>query len=294
MNRVAENVSNCRMPLGLLSSLRGEQLAGIAPLLFSAAAADVAESLGEGGDVVDHPEAMHHRVEHAGAAEIHRPRRARVGHGRAAVGGDDLSVRQRGHPVDAAAQLIEHGELADAPGDELELLALLARHGVAGRRVLEEKRLEARVEQQRQRDAAVAIGIDAEQRQRGAEGPFLLEQFRSDRTQALEGVAEALEVAPQIAGDEVAQLAQVGADELLGENEDVVLQQPEELLPRCSSPSSSGAVRATSCDICSRVSLTQRPKMRYLSVSPRARPVWASMALMRRGMLAKWRARSIE
>ena len=64
--------------------------------------------------------------------------------------------------------------------------------------------------------------------------------------------------------------------------------------PRCSSPSRSAAARPASWFICSRVSLTQRPKMRYFSVSPRARPACVSRALMRRGIVEKCRARSNE
>ena len=45
----------------------------------------------------------------------------------------------------------------------------------------------------------------------------------------VEPVAELLEIAMQVTGHERAKLAQVGTDELLGEDQNVVLEKTEEL-----------------------------------------------------------------
>src|SRR4029077_8855392 len=97
---------------------------------------------------------------------------------------------------------------------------------VLHRRHVEEERLEARIEQQRRGDPLFRAG--AEERQRGAERRVVLLEIAHDRAQALEAVAERLEVAPQVAGEERTKLAEVGADELIGQDQDVVLEQAEE------------------------------------------------------------------
>ena len=54
-----------QVPLGdgVELALEEQHLPVRAHLLLAAAAADVAERLREGGDVVDHPEAVHHRID---------------------------------------------------------------------------------------------------------------------------------------------------------------------------------------------------------------------------------------
>ena len=207
-------------------ALEEQHLAVRADLLFASAAADVAERLGEIGDVVDQAEAMHHRIDDAGAPEIHRARRPRIRRG-ALVGGDDLLVRRHGHHRDAAPQLIEDGELAQTPGDELELFAVFARHRRLNRVLVEQEVLKPSVEQQRHRNGLIVVR--KKQRQRGAEGPVALQQVDGDLTHPLDGVAERLEVASQISVHERPQLAQIRPDELLGENQNVVGEQPEKL-----------------------------------------------------------------
>ena len=123
--------------------------------------------------------------------------------------------------------MIEDGEFAQPPGDELELLAIFARHGRQDGVLLEEEVLEAGVEQERDRDAL--FGRGAEERQRRTEGTVPLEEVEGNLAHPLDRVAKGLEIAPQVAGDERTQLAEVGPDELLGEDEDIVGQQTEEL-----------------------------------------------------------------
>ena len=162
-----------------------------------------------------------------GRAEIERPRRLRVRRAVAPIGRDDVAVGRRRHPDDRAAQLIEHRELADAAADELELLAVFARQHVLDHGMLEDEFLEPGVEKQGHRDSL--IGVRAEQRQRRSHDPVALQQIGGGGAETLERVAERLEIAAQVAGDERAQLPQIGADELLGEDEHVVLKEPEEL-----------------------------------------------------------------
>ncbi len=109
----------------------------------------------------------------------------------------------------------------------MQLLTVFAGDRVLHSRVIEEERFEAGIEQQREGDAL--IGIHAEQRQGRAKRALFLQQVRGGDSQFLHGIAEALEIAAQVAGHEAAQLAQIGTDELLGQDQHVVLQQTEEL-----------------------------------------------------------------
>ena len=217
------------VPLGdrLQLALEQQHLPVGVDLFLPAAAADVAQGLGEVGDVVDEAEAVDHRIDDAGPAEVERPRRARVVRGRPLVGRHHLAVGCRVHPDDGAAQLIEHRELANAPRDQLELLAILAIDRVLHDRVIEEERLEERIEQKRDGDSLI-VGT-AEERKRGSERSISLQELGRRAAQLLERVAKGLEIAAQISVDERPQLPQIGPDELLGQNQDVVLQQPEEL-----------------------------------------------------------------
>ncbi len=90
---------------------------------------------------------MDDRIENARPSEIERPGRVGVGDTAPLVGGLHASIRRHHHPGDPATQLIENCEFADAPRDELELLAIFAIERVLDRRQLEEKFLETAVEQ---------------------------------------------------------------------------------------------------------------------------------------------------
>jgi hypothetical protein len=94
--------------------------------------------------------------------------------------------------------LIQDGKFAQPPGDELELLAILACHGRLHGVLLEEKVLEARIKQERDRDALIRRG--AEQRQRRAEGTVALEEVEGNLAHPLDRIAKSLEIAPQVAG----------------------------------------------------------------------------------------------
>ena len=170
---------------------------------------------------------MDHRIDDAGTAEVEWPRRSRIGRAAAPIGGGDLAISRARHPHDAATQLIEHGELAQAPRNQLELFAILAIDGVLYLLRFEQDRLESTVEQQRKRDSL--IGIRAKQRKRRAECLVAIQEIDGDLAQSLHRVAELLKVAPQMSGNERPQLPQVWPNELLRENQDVVLQQTEEL-----------------------------------------------------------------
>ena len=76
-------------------------------------------------------------------------------------------VRAHRHHRDASAQLIEDGELAQAPRDELELFAVFASDCRLNRVLIEQEVLKARVEQQSDGDSLLRGG--AEQRQSGPE-----------------------------------------------------------------------------------------------------------------------------
>src|SRR5207244_3642835 len=96
----------------------------------------------------------------------------------------EVVISGAGHPVNAAPQDVEHRELAQTFGDELQLLAIFARHRVLHRGLIEEERLKACVEEQRERDAL--IGIDAEERERGAEGAIAQDEIAGNAAQFLE------------------------------------------------------------------------------------------------------------
>src|SRR6266849_6321937 len=158
---------------------------------------------------------------------IERPRRAGIRHSAALVGRLHAAVGRCNPPRDAAPKLIENRKLANAPRDQLELLAILPIERVLHSGQLEEKLLEAVVEQHRGRDSL--IGIDAEERKRRAKSPVALQQFGRDVAEPVESIPEGLKIAAEIAVEKRSQLPQIRPDELLGKNQNVILQQTEKL-----------------------------------------------------------------
>ena len=177
------------MPLGdrLQLALKEKHLPVRVDLFLASAATDVSEGFGEIGDVVDEPEAVDHRIENALQPEVERARGARILHGRPLVRGDHLSVRRGIHPDDGSPQLGEHAEFAHAPPDQLQLLAILAVERVLHGGMIEEERLELRIEKHGRGDSLVD---GAEEWERGGERPVALQQLHRYVAEFVEAIAE--------------------------------------------------------------------------------------------------------